>query len=114
MIEATIASPSASTNTGTVVPPRQPDHASTTSPVWSAIHAAPAAASAINSRNRMIRIIDSLWRGFGKRRHGVRRELARGCQRGVARIGFLDPGLSGGTIGRRQGVQFVPRLVEVV
>ena len=67
--------PSASANTGSEVCTRQPSHDSTTSPPWSATHAAPAEASAINSRNRMIRCIRFLLKRLGERRHGLGREL---------------------------------------
>src|SRR2546429_8006927 len=113
-IPATMATPSASTNTGSEVPARQPPHASGTSPVWSAIHAAPAAASAIKTRNRMIRYIEILLPRFGERRHGLRGELT-GCGKGcVACVCLVEPGLGSGTIGRRQRLQLAPRLGEIV
>src|SRR6516165_3495704 len=62
--------PNASAKTGTVVCTRQPPHESATSPGWSATHAAPAAASAISNRKRMIRYIETLLRrpvGLGRR-----------------------------------------------
>src|SRR5947207_5634233 len=107
-IPATMATPSASTNTGSEVSARQPPHASMTSPVWSAIHAAPAAASAINTKNRMIRYIEILLPRLGEHRHGLGGELTgrgKGC---VARIGLVEPGLGGRTIGRRQRLQLAP------
>ncbi len=65
-IAATTVTPSPRANTGSEVWTRKPPHASVTSPVWSATHAAPAAASAINTRNRMIRYIKNpiapVWR----------------------------------------------------
>src|SRR5258708_20837761 len=100
-IAATTVTPSASANTGSEVSTRQPPQDSATSPVWSATHAAPAAASAIKARNRMIRTIRFLGRRFGERRHGLGRELTRFGQHRVARIGLVDPTLHGRTVGRR-------------
>ena len=41
-------------------------------------------------------------------------ELAGGRERGIAGIGLVEPGLRGGAIGRRQRLQFAPRLGEIV
>src|SRR5260370_6907747 len=113
-IPATMATPSASTNTGSEDCTRQPPHDSVTSPVWSAIHAAPAAASAIDPRNRMIRYIEILLPRLGEPRHGISRELTGRGKRGVARICLVEPGLDGSTIGRRQRLQFAPRFGEII
>src|SRR4029077_1755664 len=113
-VAATMATPSASANTGSVVWTRQPFHDSATSPVCSATHAAPAAASAINSRNRMIRYIEILLRRFGERRHGIRRELTRGGERRVALIGLVEPWLGGGAIAGRKRIQLAPRLGIII
>ena len=51
---------------------------------------------------------------FGERRHGVGRELTRGGERRIACIGLVEPGLRGGAIGRRQRIQFAPRLGQIV
>src|SRR5438552_5615654 len=109
----TTTMPSTSTNTGSVVSARQPPQDSTTSPVWSATHAAPAAAAAIRARNRMMRIMKFLL-GCRERGHGVGCEFARGGERRVAGIGLVEPGLRGGTVGRCERVQLAPRFVEVV
>src|ERR1700722_5215452 len=113
-IAATPVIASASANTGSVVTTFTPPHDSTTSPVWSATQAAPAAASAINSRNRMIRYIGVLLPRLRQRRHGLGRE-STGCrQRRIARAGLVDPPLRGGAVGGRQRHQFAPGLVDVV
>ncbi len=91
--------PSANANIGSVVATRQPPHDSVMSPVWSATHAAPAAASAINTKNRTIRIMEILLTGPGEHGHGIGRKLARGGKRGIARIGLVEPGLRGCAIG---------------
>ena len=52
--------------------------------------------------------------GFGERRHRVGGELTGGRERGIAGIGLVEPGLRGGAIGRRQRLQFAPRLGEIV
>src|SRR5947208_14478037 len=106
--------PSASTNTGSEVSTRQPPHDSTTSPVWSAIQAAPAAAAAIRARNRMMRIMKFLFAGLRERGHGVAGVFARDRERGVAGVGLAEPLLRGGAIGRRERIQFTSRLVEIV
>src|SRR3954454_25411227 len=99
--------PSPSMKTGSLVVSFRLPHDSTTSPVCSAIQAAPAAPSAINNRNRMIRIIEnltakSLLRRFAERCHGVGRKFTGGGQRGVARVGPFKPGLRHGAIVRLQ------------
>jgi hypothetical protein len=105
-IAATMTRPSASANTGSVVATRQPPHDSVTSPVWSATHAAPAAASAINTKNRTIRIMEILlpnpivlltW--LGERGHGIGRKLTGRGKRGIARVGLVEPGLRGRAVG---------------
>src|SRR5258705_13230253 len=113
-IAATTATPSANANTGSEVSTRQPPHDSVTSPVWSAPPAAPAAASAINTRNRMIRYIGFLWPRLGERGHGIGCELAGRSERRIARVRFVEPGLRGRAIGRRQRLQLAPRLDHVV
>jgi len=85
-----------------------------TSPVWSATHAAPAAASAINTKNKIIRIMEILLTGPGEHGHGIGRKLARGGKRGIARIGLVEPGLRGRAIGGRKRVQFAPRIGKIV
>src|SRR5258708_26073563 len=62
----------------------------------------------------MIRYIRVLWRRFGERRHGVGRKFSRCGECRVARIGLVEPGLRGGTIGRRKRVQLAPRLAKIV
>src|SRR3954470_5594759 len=114
IMAAVMTMPSASTNTGSVVSTRQPPHDSTTSPVWSAIQAAPAAAAAIRNRNRMIRIMKFLLAGWRERGHGVAGVFARGRKRGVAGVGLAEPILRGGAIGGRKRIQFTPRLAEIV
>src|SRR3982074_884992 len=109
-IATTMVAPSASANTGSEVSTRQPPHDSATSPVWSATHAAPAAASAINTRNRMTRYIEFLWRRFGERRHGVGRKFSRCGKRRVARVGLVDPGLRGGATARAPRRYLAPGL----
>ena len=113
-IAATTTMPSASANTGSEVCTRQPPHDSTNSPVWPATQAAPSEASAINSRNRMIRCIRTLLRRLGERRHGLGRELTGHRERRVARIGLVEPALRGGAIGRRQRLQLAPRFLVIV
>src|SRR6478672_3181740 len=111
---ATIVTPSASANTGTVVSTRQPAHDSTTSPLWSATQAAPAAASAIKPRNRMMRTIKTLLPGLSERGHGVGRELARRGERGVAGIGLVEPGLRRRPIRGRQRIQLAARIRQII
>src|SRR6476660_7125960 len=113
-IAATTATPSASANTGSEVATRQPPHDSVTSPVCSATQAAPAAASAITTRNRIMRYIWFLLRWFGERRHGVGCELTGGGERRVTRIGLVDPALRSGAIRRRQCIQLAPGLIDIV
>src|SRR5204862_3202592 len=114
IMAATMTMPSDSTNTGGEASTRQPPHDSTTSPVWSAIQAAPAAAAAIRARNRMMRIMNFLLAGLRERSHGVAGVFARGRKRGVAGIDLAEPLLRRGAIGRRQRIQFAPRLIEIV
>src|SRR5262245_13810649 len=113
-IATTTTMPSASANTGSEVSARQPPQVRTTAPVWSATHAAPAAASAINSRKTTIRIMKGLLRRLGERRHGVRGKLSGRGKRCLARRRLVEPALRGRAIGRRQRQQFAPRLVEIV
>src|SRR5215469_14873577 len=91
---------------------------SATSPVWSATHAAPAAASAINTRNRTMRsmkiLLPGLFSRLGEIGHGGVGKFARGGQRGVARIRLVEPGLHRRTRLRRQALQLAPRVGSVV
>ncbi len=98
-IAATMAMPSASVNTGKVMATFRVPQDSVTSPACSATHAAPAAASAINNRNRMIRYIEILLRRFGEHSHRLSREFPGCGDGGIARIGLVDPRLRGGAIG---------------
>src|ERR1043166_4560102 len=113
IVATTTTMPSPSTNTGSDVSARQPPQDSTTSPGWSATHAAPAAAAAIRARNRMMRIMKFLL-GCRERGHGIGGEFARGGERRIAGIGLLDPALRGGTIGRRKRIELAARFIEIV
>src|SRR3954468_1868064 len=106
--------PSASANTGSVVCTRQPAHDSATSPLCSAIHAAPAAASAITTRNRTRRAIEFLLSRFAERRHRLGCKLTGCRERGVASIGLVDPGLRGRAVLGRQCLELSPRLGDIV
>ena len=113
MRRTTMTMPSTSMNTGSAVSARQPPQDNTTSPGWSAIHAAPAARGCDQSQEQND-ADHEIPIGCRERGRGVGSEFARGGKRRVTRIGLVEPGLRGGTIGRRQRVQLAPRFVEIV
>ena len=106
--------PSISTNTGSVVLMRKLPHDSTKSPVCSATQAAPAAPSAINNRNRMIRIIEILIAPVWRARPWHRPQIGgtRPARHRAHRP--FQPGLRRGTVGRLQRLQFPPRFIGIV
>src|ERR1700730_16638236 len=51
---------------------------------------------------------------LGEHGHGIGRELTGSGERGIARIGLVEPGLRGRAIGWGQRIQFAPRLGKIV